>query len=196
MSKGGLSQSVQNSLSQNATALTGLAEQQQANSQSLFNLTFPGMEQAESFYQALASGDPNKIAQAISPATQQIAQATAGAKQNILQNAPSGGEKNLAIEQADVAQGAQVGQAATGSYLGAPNALAGLAGQGIGLGNQAAGTAISGLSSANSALGQLGNLQVQQKGANLGAFGSLLGAGATLGGAAISSPYTLSSIFA
>ena len=106
----GLSSSVTGGIQQDASALTALAQQQGANANTLFNLTEPGMATAENFYQVLASGDPTAIARAIAPATQQISQATAGAKQNIMTNAPAGGEKNLALEQADVSQGAQVGQ--------------------------------------------------------------------------------------
>jgi len=179
----GLSSSVTGGIQQDASALTALAQQQGANANTLFNLTEPGMATAENFYQVLASGDPTAIACAIAPATQQISQATAGAKQNIMTNAPAGGEKNLALEQADVSQGAQVGQAATGSYLNSFNALSQLAGQGIGESTAAAGTAISGYSAANQGLGQLGQLQIAQKGAQLGALTSLGGDAATLGAA-------------
>jgi hypothetical protein len=171
----GLQPAVTQGLQSNETALVNLAQTQNANSQSLFNESNPGFVSAENFYGSLASGDPTKIATAISPATQQIAQATAGAKANIMNNAPAGGEKNLALEQADVSQGAQVGQAATGSFLNSYNALATLAGQGTGESISAAGTGISGFGQANAGLGQLGNLQIQQKGAQLGAFTGLAG---------------------
>jgi hypothetical protein len=177
----GLSPAVQQGELANSTALTQIAQQQAANSQQLFNLTEPGLASAENFYGNISTGDPYAIARAIAPATQQIATATAGAKQNIMQNAPAGGEKALALEQADVSQGAQVGQAATGSYLNSFNALAQLAGQGVGESISAAGTGISGFSSANQGLGQLGQLQIQQKGAQLGALTSLGGDVATLG---------------
>ena len=167
----------------NSSALVGLAQQQNQRSGQLFNETFPGLQSAEQFYGTLSSGDPYAIARAISPATQQITAATTAAKQNILQNAPAGGEKNLALEQADVARGAQVGQTATGSYLGSFNALAQLAGQGVGESISSAGTAISGFGQANQGLQQLGNLQIQQKGAQLGALTSLGSDAATVGAA-------------
>lgn len=167
----------------NSDALTAIAQQQNQRSDQLFQEANPGFKQAESFYGSLSTGDPGKIAQAISPAVQQIGQATAGAKQNIMNNAPSGGEKNLALEQADVQQGAQVGQAATGSYLNSFNALAQLAGQGTGESISSAGTAISGYNSANQGLNQLGNQQIQQKGAQLGALTSLGSDAATVGAA-------------
>jgi hypothetical protein len=182
---GGLSPQVQAGELANSNALTQIAQQQASNSQQLFNTAYPGFGQAESFYSQLASGSPSAIATAISPAVQQIGQATQGSIANIMNNDPSGGEKNLALEQARVAQGAQVGQAATGSFLNSFNALAGLAGQGVGQSISAAGTGISGYNSANQGLGQLGQLQVQQKGAQLGAIGGLLNAGATVGAAAL-----------
>ena len=179
----GLSSSVQQQEADNSSALTKIAEQQAGNAQTLFNESNPGFLQAENFNQTLASGDPYAISRAISPATQQISQATAGAKQNIMQNAPSGGEKNLALEQASVSQGAEVGKAATGSFLNSFNSLAQLAGQGTGESISAAGTGISGFSAANQGLGQLGTQQIQQKGAQLGALTSLGSDAATVGAA-------------
>ena len=179
----GLSPEVQAGELANSTALTQIAQQQAATGQQLFNEVNPGMVSAENFSQTLASGDPYAISRAISPATQQISQATAGAKQNIMQNAPSGGEKNLALEQASVSQGAEVGKAATGSFLNSFNSLAQLAGQGTGESISAAGTGISGFSAANQGLGQLGTQQIQQKGAQLGALTSLGSDAATVGAA-------------
>ncbi len=183
--KGGLSNSVQQGELANSNALVKIAQQQATNSQQLFNESQPGFNSAEQFYSALATGDPSTIMRAIAPATQQIGQATAASKANILNTAPAGGEKNLALEEADVNQGAQVGNLASQGYLNSFNALAGLAGQGIGQSISAAGTGISGYEQSNQALGQLGNQQVQQKGATLNALGSLVNAGATLGSAAI-----------
>lgn len=179
----GLSPEVQSSIQSNDTALTQIATQQAANSQNLFDESNPGFLSAENFYGALATGSPSAIKTAIAPAVQQISDATTGAKANIMNNAPAGGEKNLALEQADVSQGAQVGKAATGSFLGSFNALASLAGQGTGESISSAGTGISAFNSANQGLGQLGQLQIQQKGAQLGALTSLGGDAATLGAA-------------
>jgi hypothetical protein len=175
----------------NEQALVSIAQTQEKQSQQLFAESNPGFLSAENFYGALSTGSPYAISTAISPAVQQIGQATAGAKQNIMNSTPAGGEKNLALQQADVAQGAQVGQAATGSFLNSFNALAQLAGQGTGESISGAGTAISGLSSANQAWGQLGSqqlqaqqLQAQQKGSTLGALSSLGGAAFEGAGAA------------
>lgn len=179
----GLSNQVSQGISSDASALQGLATQQQSNSSNLFNASFPGFGQAENFYTALSSGDPTAISRATAPAAQQINSASVGARQNILNNDPSGGEKNLALEQSRVSQGAQVGQTASSGYLNSFNSLAQLAGQGIGQSTAAAGTGISGFGAANQGLGQLGNIQMQQKGASLGALGGLAGDATQLGSA-------------
>jgi hypothetical protein len=183
---------VTSGLLQNENALTQIAQQQETNAQGLYSLTEPGLQTAENQYQTLAAGDPGAILRATAPATQQVTQATQGAKANILRTTPAGGEKNLALENADVAQGSQIGQIASGAVAGAPNALATLAGQGVGESISAAGTGISGLSSANQGLSSLGNMQIeeqqiqaQQKGSVLGAFSSLAGVGGELGSASI-----------
>lgn len=179
----GMTSADENLMQQNNSALVSIAQQQQKNSNQLFSSAFPGFQQAENFYGSLSTGDPGKIAQAIAPATQQINQATQGSIKNIMQNAPSGGEKNLAIENAFVNQGAQVGKTASDSYLNSFNALASLAGQGVGESTAAAGTGISGFNSANQGVANLANLQIQQKGAQLGALTSLAGDAATVGAA-------------
>lgn len=170
-----------------ATSLSGLLNQQQGESNQLFNLAFPGMSTATNFYESLASGDPGKIAAVIAPAAQQVSQATAGAKQNILQTAPAGGEKNLALEQADVAQGAQVGSLASQGYTSAFGALGQLGASGVSQSNAAAGTAISAGGAAGNQWSNILQENIQQKGANLGAFSSLgsaaIGGGAELGAA-------------
>ena len=175
-SKGGVTnQQAENAQSGLATQLTSLLGQQQGESNQLFNLAFPAMQQSTSFYESLASGDPTKIAQVIAPATQQISQASAGAKQNILNTAPAGGEKNLALEQVDVNQGAQVGSLASQGYTSAFSALGQLGASGVGQSQNAASTAISAGSQANNAYSGLINEHMQQKGATMGAYGALAG---------------------
>ena len=173
-------------------ALVGIAGTQQNEASQLFQLGLPAETQAVQHEQALASGSPQAISTAIAPAAQQIQQATASAKQNIIQNAPAGGEKDLAIEQADVNQGAQIGQVASQGYLGSFGALGQLGAQTTGQSTQATSEALSGLGEGLSGYGQIGNqqlqgqqLQLQQKGEQLGLFGSLAGGAASLGGAAI-----------
>lgn len=163
-------------------ALVSLAQNQQANANQLFNLSEPAIQQGLSFYESLASGSPYAISQAIAPAAQQITQSTAGAVQNILQNTPQGGTRNLAIQQADVAQGAQIGNLASQGYLGAQNALLSGGTQVTGLSQSAAGIGVSGLSNAANIAGTMGSqsieaqqLQLQSKGQTLGAVGGLAG---------------------
>lgn len=166
-------------------ALTQIATQQASNSNQLFNASFPGMVQSEQQAQTLASGDPYAIARAISPVAQQTSIATSAAKQNILNSGPAGGEKNLALEQADVNQGAKVGDAATQGYLNSFNALASMGATGTGLGISSAGAATSGFNSAGSLSVQQEQLGIQQKGNTLGAFSSLGSDAATIGAAAL-----------
>lgn len=176
---------LENSQVGEANALTGLLNQQSSNSQQLFNLGLPGLTQSENFYSTLASGDPQAIQTLLAPAAQQIQTATAGAKQNILNTDPDGGEKNLAIEQADVNQGAQVGALASQGYTSAFPALAQLGGQNVNANISSAGAAISAGSAANNAYSNVVGENIQQKGATLGAVGGGLGDAATLGAAGI-----------
>jgi len=119
---------------------------------------------------------------AIAPQAQQINQAATGARSNIMANAPAGGEKNLALEQVDVNRAGGVASTATGAVQSANSSLGQLAGQGIGESISAAGTGIGALSSGDTALSSLGGLQLQgqqiqmeQKGQQLGALASLAG---------------------
>jgi hypothetical protein len=181
----------------NETALTQIAQGQAANAEQLYKVAEPGFQTAESFYSDLATGDPGAIMRAISPAAQQVNQASAGAKENILATAPAGGEKNLALEMTDVNKGAQVGSLASSGYTGSFNALGQLAGQGVGESISAAGAGTGAYSAGSSSLAALGGLnlqdkqlQMEQKGQSLGGFGSLLNevgsvAGSQQGGASL-----------
>jgi hypothetical protein len=153
--------------------LTAIATSQNANAQTLFNESNPGFAQANQFYETMASGDPYAIARAAAPATQQIATATAGAKSNIMNNAPAGGTKALALENADVSQGAQVGKVASEGYLGSFNALAKLSGQGIGASGSMTGQAMQGYGAASQIQSGVIQQNMQQKGQTLGAYSSL-----------------------
>ena len=172
----------------NQSALVKIAQQEAQQGQQLYSLTEPGLQTAETEYEALASGDPGAVLRFTSPATQQVSQATSAAKENILRTTPPGGEKNLALENADVAQGSQVGRIAAGAVTGAPNALASLAGQGISQSISAAGTGVGAYSAGTSALSSLGNMQLeeqqiqaQQKGGLLGSLTSLAQSGMEVG---------------
>lgn len=193
----GVSPAVSTGITNDVAAETSLANQWDQNAASLFGLVEPGLVQSENYYQSLASGQPGAISRAIAPQAQQIAQASEGAKANILANAPAGGEKNLALENVDVNRGAAVGSAASGAVQSANQSLGTLASQGIGEAESGAGIASSALGTAISGEGTLGGLQLQgqqlqmeQKGQQLGVLGSLagdatqLGTSGTFGGAA------------
>ena len=85
------------------------------------------------------------MAQSTAPIAQQADASSAAAKQNILQNGPAGGEKNLALEQVDVNRGKTVGDAATQGFNGSFNALAQLSQQGVGESQTASGQATQGM---------------------------------------------------
>lgn len=171
----GLTQATTSGEQTSVNALNSLAQTQSANSNSLFNTALPDYQAASNFNQTLSTGDPYAISRLAAPADQQIASATAGAKQNILQNAPAGGERNLALEQADVNQGAQTGAVASQGYLNSFNSLAQLGTTGTGLANSAASTGIGALGTGLSGYNQIANQGIEQKGASLGALGALAG---------------------
>lgn len=184
--KGGgasISPEVQQGMLANQTALVKIAEQQSVNSQQLYNLTEPGLQASEDFYQTLASGDPNAIMQAIAPAAQASNEAAAGARSNILASAPAGGEKNLALEAVDVNRASNIAKTVSGTTTGAYNALGQLAGQGVGESISAASTGVSAYSAGNQALSSLGGMQLQAQQINAQEKGSMLGAVSGLGGA-------------
>jgi hypothetical protein len=173
-------------------SLTQIAQQQSSNANQLYNLTEPGMAQGLSFYESLASGDPFQIARADAPVAQQASQAAQGASQNIINNLPGGGTKDLALEQNQLQQAATVGNAGTQGYLGAQNALLQAGGQGIGLSQGASGLGISSLGTGGgiaSSAGQLSlsaqQLGLEQKGQTLGAYSSLGGDAASIGSKAL-----------
>jgi hypothetical protein len=169
-SGGASNQQLETSQVSSMDALTALATQQGNNSQTLFNMGLPGLEQSNQFYESLASGDPTKIAQVIAPATQQVSQAATGAKQNIMSEAPAGGEKNLALENVNVAQGAEVGKLASHGYTSAFPALAQLGGGQIGQSQSAAGAAMGGYTGASSIAGNVLGEHNQVKGATQAAW--------------------------
>lgn len=168
-----------------AGILSQTGQQSLQQGSTLFNMAIPGLEAANSYYTKLASGDPSALSRANAPAIQGITQQSNAAKQNIVQDTPRGGERNLALDQADIAKGSQISQLTTGSYTNAFPSLAQLSGQNVSQGNAATQTGLSGLSSAAGQYGNLLNINAQDKASTLGLLGSLAGAGATLGAAKI-----------
>lgn len=172
-------QDAQTSLA-NVMADTGKASAKEG--QTLFNLALPGLEQSESYYGKLATGDPAALSRANAPAIQQIGSASASAKKNIVQDNPRGGERNLALEEADLTKGAQISNLTTGSYASSFGSLAGLGGQNVSQGTAATGTGLQGMNAAANQYGQLGQLQNEQKATQMGFLGSLVGAAGTAAG--------------
>ncbi len=165
----------------NVMASTGQQSAQEGST--LFNLALPGLQQSEAYYGKLASGDPNALARANAPAIQQITGASNAAKTSIMQDNPRGGERNLALEEADISKGAQISNLTTGSYLGAFPSLAQLGGQNVSQGTAATGTGLQGMNAAANQYGNLQQLNNNQKSTQLGFLSSLAGAGAGIAGA-------------
>lgn len=179
---------------QDVSAIQGIAKQMVATGQQqdiegaqLFNLGLPGLEASESYYGKLAGGDPNALARANAPAIQGITQATNSAKQNIVQNNSRGGERNLALEQADLSKGAQIGNLTTQSYTNAFPSLAQLGGQNVAQGTAATNAGTGALNMASNQYGNLLNINAQDKAATMGFLGSLAGGAAQVGAAGIKS---------
>ena len=162
-----------------------LANSANARSDKLFGLTFPGLSSAENYYQMLASGDPTAIFRAIAPATEQINQQSAAAKERIETEMPRGGEQRLAEENLEISKSSQVGRLATTAYTSSFPALATLAGQGVGLSLNEVSSAISALSGASSATNSVMQADASSKAATMGFLGSVVGGGAEVGAAAL-----------
>jgi hypothetical protein len=157
----------------NQMAATGATET--AEGSQLFNMALPGLQQAEGYYGKLASGDPQALATANAPAVQAITQSNDSAKKNIMQDSPRGGERNLALEEADLSKGAQISQLETGSYTSSFGSLAGLGGQNVGQGTAAQYSGTQGMNAAANQYGQIQQINAQNKAQSLGAGGDLAG---------------------
>lgn len=181
----GESQSLQDSQTNLANQMAATGRQSAQEGSTLFNLALPGLEQSETYYTKLASGDPTSLARANAPAIQSIGKQSDSAKKNIVADNPRGGERNLALEEADITKGAQISNLTTGSYTGSFGSLAGLGGQNVSQGNAATATGLQGMNAAANQYGQLQQLSNEQKATQFGLLGSLAGAGATVGGAAL-----------
>lgn len=192
----GLTPTETKDLTTSEDALTKLVTQQAGNAESLYNLTEPGLVQAENFYSTLASGDPSAIMRATAPTAQAASSAAAGARANIMANAPPGGEKNLALEKVDIDRAAQIAKTSSGASLGAENALAKLGTEGVGLSERATGAAVGaagGLSGLGSMRLQSQQQQMEQKGQSMWpiailAQGPNTGKGGSSIGATVSGP--------
>lgn len=185
MSKPSNSQQDTTAIQSIAQQMVATGKQQDTEGAQLFNMALPGLEASESYYGKLAGGDPNALARANAPAIQGITQATNSAKQNIVQNNTRGGERNLALEEADLSKGAQIGNLTTQSYTNAFGNMAQLGGQNVGQGTAATSAGTQALNAGASQYGNLLNINAQDKASTMGFLGSLAGAGGEIGAAAV-----------
>lgn len=180
----GESQQLQASQSALANQMAATGRQSAAQGSTLFNLALPGLTSAESYYGKLSTGDPNALARANAPAVQQIGEQSNQAKANILRDMPRGGERNLALEEANLGKYGQISNLETGSFLQSFPSLASLGGQNVGQGTSATATGLQGMNAAANQYGNLQQLDMQQKGQQLGFITSLTGAAASIAGGA------------
>ena len=173
---GGPSQSQLNTQNQLTQEQIQLAQQQQGQSNQLFQTSFPGFQAAEQYYTSLASGDPQKMMAAVAPSVNAIATQTQAAKNQITETMPRGGAEELALAQADIGKSSQIGNLMSSAYTSAFPALANLAQGGIGLSVNEVANAIASFGGASQAnLGAM-NTEAQGKASTMGFFGSLAGA--------------------
>lgn len=174
MGKGGGATNTQNQITQEQL---GIDQQQQNNSNQLFNMSLPGLQQSENYYSQLASGNPQQIFSAIAPAVGQINTASQGAAKNIAENSPRGGVEQMAQANLQQQRAGQVGNLATQAYTSSFPALASLSQGGLGLAANEVSNAISAGSSASSSNQAVMQQQTAAKGQTLGFLGSLAGMG-------------------
>lgn len=165
-----------------ADIMASTGQQSAKEGSQLFNLALPGLQKSEAYYGKLASGAPAALARANAPAIQQIGSASDSAKKSITQDQPRGGERNLALEEADLTKGAQISNLTTGSYTSAFPSLAQLGGQNVSQGTAATGTGMQGMNAAANQYGQLQQLNNEQKSSQLGAIMSGAGTVASFAG--------------
>lgn len=178
----GEDQQLQASQANLANIMASTGQQSAQEGSTLFNLALPGLQQSESYYGKLASGDPNALARANAPAIQQITGQSNQQLQDIMQNAPRGGAQDLAISDADLSKGAQISNLTTGSYTNAFPSLASLGGQNVGQGTSATSAGLQGMNAAANQYGQIQQINNEQKATQLGAVTGLAGAGASIAG--------------
>lgn len=182
---GGPSDNTINTQNQIAQGQLSLAQQQQAQSDKTLGIVQPGLSTAENYYAALASGDPNKIQQAIGPGISGIQTSTEQAKKSIVASTPRGGAQDLALQEADISKAGQIGNAQLQAYTSSFPALASLFQGGAGISVSQIGNAIASAQGASQTTAQVGQEQAQGKASTLGFLGSLAGAEGQVGAAAI-----------
>jgi hypothetical protein len=144
------------------------------------------------FLQGIIGGDTNsKIATAAVPIAQ-IAQGSQQAKENILDTQPAGAARDFALAGLKRDQSAQTSGFLNTAYLNAFPTLASLGTTNAQIGLQQLGGGLTGLSGGSSSFGgagtQLGNLNQMQANQKSGILGGLGGLASTIGGAALGMP--------
>ena len=163
--------------------MSATGQQSAQEGSTLFKLALPGLQKSTDYYGKLASGDPNALARANAPAIQQITGQSDQQLKNIMQNAPRGGARDLAISEGDLSKGAGISNLTTGSYTSAFPSLASLGGQNVGQGTSATATGLQGMNASANQYGQLQQLNMEQKSQQMGFITSLAGAAAGAAGA-------------
>lgn len=165
-----------------ADQMAASGKQSAAEGKTLFDLALPGLTQSESYYNKLASGDPNALARANAPAVGAITKSSDSAAKNIVQDNPRGGERNLALEENQINKGAQIGQLETGSYTNSFGSLASLGGQNVGQGTSATSAGLQGMNAAANQYGNIQQINAQNKSQTMGEYSQLAGMGLTVAG--------------
>lgn len=178
-----------NKASDAATQQLNIQKQQLAQSQQLITEGQSAFNPAKDYWTSLLQG--GQAAQvAVAPIAEQVQATSEAGQKNILNSLPAGGERNLALAQAKIQQGADVSRLYAGVQPTAAQNLAQLAGiaggQGVGIANTAspstanatnyfANTAATDSASAGqsaSALGRYLYQAAQKNGSNSGTGGS------------------------
>lgn len=163
----------------------GLAEEAQGWAREDRAFGIPLRDMAANFYKSLASGDPNTIMKAISPTVSQINTGTRAVQDRIMTEAPRGGEQRLAMQNAEIARTAQIGDTVNRAHTSAFPALAQMGQGGLGLSLQQIAAALGGYRGADQSLANLGQAEAQGKASTMGFLGSLAGMGGLIGGGAM-----------
>ncbi len=185
MGNKGPSQKTQDTQNQLTQAQIATQQQQQQQSNQLFGTSFPGFKQAESYYQALASGDPSKTAAAIGPAVGNINTQSQSAVKQIRDNMPRGGAEQVAEGNVEQQRAGQIGNLTTQAYTGAFPALGALSQGGIGLASNEISNAIQAGAAGSQSNAQSASMQTQGKASTMSFLASLVGAGGQIGAAAL-----------
>lgn len=172
-----------------ANRQVGIGERSAALGEQFANIAKPYLTKAGDYWSALLSGDKGKMQEAVAPAAEQISQLYTGARKNIENFLPRGGERNLAVAQLPQAQAGDLARLYAGVQPQAAGALGALASggasSGVGLSSVGAsygGNAASAGSSLLNYYGQAAQGRGQAIGGAATGLGTYLGYKAATGG--------------